>query len=404
MVDVVFVVDSSGSIAPTNFVNVVRFLRRFIDRFNIGPNRTLVGLVRYSDTARVIIPFGSYTAKSGLLTAIMNLNTQTGGYTNTPDAIQLATQQLTASRRARPAAKKVMIVLTDGESNRGSISIESASAMAKDVGIEVFVFGIGAMVNRTELRIIASAPPMMHVFRPANFSEAELNQFIPNITSQSCTGESNPIVDCCNNHKLCVSFLCIVASCTERVNLIFVLDSSSAVSSTEFEAMTDFVSMAVTRFNISANQTKVGVVRYSNIATVPIPIGSQQSVTALMAAVLALSNTTSGNPNIATAIRVATANFPAADIRDLDVKKVMVVFANQLVEGGAHNIPEIQSAAGTAADSNIEVFAIGTAGNNTLNAIASDPDSTHVFRPPVLNMRELSMFINVFATRACTSE
>ena len=205
MVDVVFIVDSSGSIDPlggtTNFMNVIQFLRRIIDRFNIGPSRTLVGLVRYSTTASVIIQFGSHTTKSGLLTAVLNLNPQTGGYTNTPDAIQLATRELT-SRRARPSAKKIMIVLTDGESNRGSISITSASKAAKDAGIEVFVFGIGSQVNITELRIIASEPPMMHVFRPNNFSENQLIQFVPNITSQSCVGESKYTVDCCNNHKL----------------------------------------------------------------------------------------------------------------------------------------------------------------------------------------------------------
>ena len=403
-VDVVFVVDSSGSVGSANFRNIITFMYRIIDRFNIGPDSTLVGLVRYSTRARVRIRLGSYTVKSSLLGVIRGLNPETNGRTNTPMAIRLATRQLTG-RRARADAKKIMIVITDGMSNEGGLIAPPAS-MAKDAGIEVFVFGVGRGVDEAELRVIASEPPATHLFRPDNFTDTELNQFIPSLVSRKCVGESSSMHSSyCNHHNYTFCILMYsAASCTERVDLIFVLDSSAAATSMEFMAMTDFVAMAVTRFNISANHTQVGVVRYGAIANVAIPIGSQQSVTSLMTAVKNLDNSTSGVPNIANAISVGAAHFPRVQASDPDVKRVMVVFASQVA--GTTNIGPIATAARQAANANIELFAIGTAESSVLNAIASDPDSTHVFQSNAsqLNTMELSTFINDFATRACASE
>ena len=191
----------------------------------------------------------------------------------------------------------------------------------------------------------------------------------------------------------------------ERIDLVFVLDSSSGVTDAEFGVMRSFISMAVTRFNISSTHTMVGVVQYGNTATVTIPIGSQQTVSALMAAVRNLSSTTtSGAPNIPNAIDTARRHFPPLQ-QNNNVKRIMVVFANRLSEGATPNIAPIMTAAHNAVNAGIEVYAIGTANANpVLNAIASDPDSRHVFQVMELTMMQVFNFLDRFALRACTSE
>ena len=86
---------------------------------------------------------------------------------------------------SRSDATKIMIVLTDGESNEGG-SLDTLSRTAHDAGIEVFVFGVGRDVNLTQLGTIASDPDAMHIFRPQNFTTMELNRFIPMLAPQSC--------------------------------------------------------------------------------------------------------------------------------------------------------------------------------------------------------------------------
>ena len=181
--DIVFVVDSSGSIG-VNFQSIVQFLVRVVDRFNIGPNATHVGLVRYSTNAFVRIRLGSYRYKSSLLGVIGGLNTATSVRTNIPEAIRLATGELMGPL-SRPDATKIMIVLTDGVSNEGG-PLDVPSLMAQNAGIEVFVFGIGDSVDPAQLDIIASRPTSLHVFRPQNFSNVELNRFIPTLAPMSC--------------------------------------------------------------------------------------------------------------------------------------------------------------------------------------------------------------------------
>ena len=194
------------------------------------------------------------------------------------------------------------------------------------------------------------------------------------------------------------------ATCFQRIDLIFVLDSSSAVIDEQFRAMTDFIAMAVTRFNISDTHTVVGVVQYGSSAIVTVPIRSALTVTTLMTAVRALnSTTTTGTPNITNAINVARAHFPRVDVLDLDVKKIMVIFVNRLEEGPS-NTPQIMNAAHNAVNEGIEVYAIGTANRETLNAIASDPDDRHVFMTNALDTTVLFGILDTFSIRACTSE
>ena len=187
-VDLVFVVDSSGSIGSDNFKNIVRFLMRIVERFNVGPTTTHIGLVRYSTTAFVRIRLGSYPFKSSILGVIGGLSFETSGLTNIPDAIRLATAELMGPL-SRSDAKKLMIVITDGVSNRGG-PLDTPSQAAKDAGIEIYVFGIGRSVSESQLETIASEPTNLHVFRPQNFSFVELNQFLPDFHPQVCISMS----------------------------------------------------------------------------------------------------------------------------------------------------------------------------------------------------------------------
>ena len=51
--DLVFLIDGSGSIGSYVFKNeVLRFVREFVELFEIGPDQTRVGLIQYSDQIR----------------------------------------------------------------------------------------------------------------------------------------------------------------------------------------------------------------------------------------------------------------------------------------------------------------------------------------------------------------
>lgn len=75
----VFVIDSSGSIGSSNFVEVKQFIKDVVNAFDIGLNKTRVGVVRYS--SRVTRPFdlNTYDNKVDVTAAVDEITYDSGG-------------------------------------------------------------------------------------------------------------------------------------------------------------------------------------------------------------------------------------------------------------------------------------------------------------------------------------
>ena len=67
---------------------------------------------------------------------------------------------------------------------------EPAADIAKNMGIEIFSFGIGR-INRTQLENIANRPVTTHVFIARNFQPDELVRFVGNLTRVTCRGNTS---------------------------------------------------------------------------------------------------------------------------------------------------------------------------------------------------------------------
>lgn len=57
--DVVFVLDESGSIWGPHFKQQLRFVQDLVDGFDIAPNGTRVGVETFGDSVRTIIELGA---------------------------------------------------------------------------------------------------------------------------------------------------------------------------------------------------------------------------------------------------------------------------------------------------------------------------------------------------------
>jgi matrilin-3 len=69
-VDIVFVIDSSGSIGASNFVKVKQFIKDVINAFDIGLNKTRVGVVRYSSAVMRPFDLNTYDNKIDIMAAV----------------------------------------------------------------------------------------------------------------------------------------------------------------------------------------------------------------------------------------------------------------------------------------------------------------------------------------------
>jgi len=112
-IDVVLVLDGSGSIDATEFASLRQFALDLVNLFHINVNEVNVGIVLFDDTAVNILSLSSDKP-----TIVNKLTTMTpgGGRTNTQAAIALGRQLLDAS--VRNPDQQIMIVVTDGNANR----------------------------------------------------------------------------------------------------------------------------------------------------------------------------------------------------------------------------------------------------------------------------------------------
>lgn len=170
--DLVFVIDGSGSIvqeefggAPGNFENkILPFVSAVVDYFDIGPTETQVGVTVFSHAVFHEIHLNTFSTKSQLLNAINNVF-YPSGLTHTSVALQeaLSVQFNTANgMRTDPDVKKVMVVISDGQATSG-FEPAAAAAAVRNAGIEVFSMGIGHGADLDELNDIASDPDSSHV-------------------------------------------------------------------------------------------------------------------------------------------------------------------------------------------------------------------------------------------------
>ena len=180
--------DSSGSIGSTNFQKMKNFVADMLSGFTIGSDDTRVGVIRYSDSSSIVIPLGSSNTYSQLATAVRSIR-YTGGGTNTASALNLLTTAF-ATARISEGVPRVAAVLTDGQSNDPSATVQAAQAV-HNAGIHVYSFGIGSGISNEELVAIASNG-QKNVFLVSNFSSSTFQAVLTQLQVSTCS--SKPLI------------------------------------------------------------------------------------------------------------------------------------------------------------------------------------------------------------------
>uniref|UniRef100_A0A673L5C4 Integrin alpha-11-like n=1 Tax=Sinocyclocheilus rhinocerous TaxID=307959 RepID=A0A673L5C4_9TELE len=161
--DIVIVLDGSNSIYP--WYEVQDFLINVLQKFYIGPGQIQVGVVQYG--ARVVNEFrlDDFRTVEEVVEAAKNIDQRGGEETRTALAISEA-RYSAFKHGGRPDAKKVMIVITDGESHDSPNLRKAVEESEKDnitlYGIAVLGYynrrGINPEAFLREIKFIATDP------------------------------------------------------------------------------------------------------------------------------------------------------------------------------------------------------------------------------------------------------
>uniref|UniRef100_A0A452UFI8 Integrin subunit alpha D n=1 Tax=Ursus maritimus TaxID=29073 RepID=A0A452UFI8_URSMA len=170
--DIVFLIDGSGSIAQHDFKRMKDFVRAVMGLF--GGTNTLFSLIQYSNYLKIHFTFTQFKNSSSpqsLVDPIVQLN----GLTFTATGIRRVVQELFHSKNgARKTARKILIVITDGQKYKDPLEYSDVIPQAERAGIVRYAIGVGDAFQdptaRQELNTIGSAPSQDHVFRVDNFA------------------------------------------------------------------------------------------------------------------------------------------------------------------------------------------------------------------------------------------
>jgi uncharacterized protein YegL len=168
-VDVVLVMDNSGSIDSTEYATMKTAAKAFVDALSLAPAGPHAAKVSFASGATLD---QQLTDDAVLLKSKIDL-AQTGGSTNLSAGIDVAQTEL-VSTRDRADAPNIIIILTDGAPNSQADAITSANA-SKGAGTEIFAVGIGTDTSTSAFLHdqIVSDVENDHYFDAANFDDLQ---------------------------------------------------------------------------------------------------------------------------------------------------------------------------------------------------------------------------------------
>ena len=184
-IDIVFLLDSSGSIGSRNFVTMKNFVNNIVSNFDIGDNQARIGIIEFSTNASLILPLGSINNTNQLNTFIGNIS-YIGRGTRTDLALNLLLTAFNTSRTSH-GIPRVAIVLTDGRSNQPQLTIIAAQTIHNTTGITVYALGIGSGIDINELNTIATSSN--NVFLISNFSPSQFTAILLPLRVTACTSK-----------------------------------------------------------------------------------------------------------------------------------------------------------------------------------------------------------------------
>ncbi|TRZ01130.1 hypothetical protein DNTS_007854 [Danionella cerebrum] len=345
--DVVFIIDSSRSVRPSEFEQVKVFMTKVIEGLTVGQDAIRVGVVNYASRVKNEVSLKSHKTKAALVKAVSKIEPLSTG-TMTGLAIQFALNvAFSEAEGGRKSAdiSKVAIIVTDG---RPQDNIRDVALKAREAGIEIFAIGVGR-VDLTTLRQMASEPLQDHVDYVESYSLIE---------------------------KLTKKFQEVFCECSNpALDVVFLIDGSKSIRPENFELVKKWIMTMIDKLEVSETKTHVGLVQYSSTVKTEFPLGRYNDKKSLKEAVKKMDYMERGTMTGMALGYMSQTSFTLSQGSRPQIQKVGIVFT----DGRSQDY--IGDAARKAKENGIIMYAVGvgSAVEDELKEIASEPVADHYF-------------------------
>lgn len=150
--DIVFALDSAIDLNRMDFWQQMIFLRQIFSIFNIGPTKTRIGVITYSDKLHTEWDLNAHNSAAAVRRAASKIQ-QSNARIQMADILQYIRASSYRNKLFRPGAARIAVIFT---STASSIEMTKKQALlAKISGIHIFVVGIGDGIDFQELNAMA---------------------------------------------------------------------------------------------------------------------------------------------------------------------------------------------------------------------------------------------------------
>lgn len=192
VLDVVFVIDSSGSIDYDEYNIMKDFMIGLVKKADVGKNQVRFGAMKYADDPEVLFYLDDLGTKLEVISALQG-DQPMGGNTYTAEALAFADHMFTEARGSRlhKGVPQVLIVITDGESHDAE-KLNATSQALREKGILVLAVGI-AGANPVELLAMAGSSDKYYFVETFGGLKGIFSDVSASVCNTSKVGESHQL-------------------------------------------------------------------------------------------------------------------------------------------------------------------------------------------------------------------
>ncbi|XP_078377620.1 SCO-spondin-like [Oculina patagonica] len=374
-INLAFVMDMSSSITSKNYPKEKDFVKNVADTFSISRTQTTVGVVTYNRDAKLWISFGQHDNNEDFKKAVDDIP-YWGGSTRIDNGLDMAAVELFSTLKGdRAKLPNVLILLTDGKQNSDprATPLEEAVLPLFQLGVKVFAVGVGDQISRDELRLIVEKDQDIFTMKDFDDLLAKSHQ-IARATCDEVKANELSLQGLAGTYK----------SCFKNVDIGFVIDSSDSATSQEYQHQKELVQRLSSYYDISKQDTRVGVVVYSDKAFTTVGMNSYKDSSILRRAVGALPRLGGGNRKdkaLVTARRMFKARRPSSLSGSAQASQVLVFFTEGAQTGVAADRLSLEHAVHPLRRHGVRVIVVGVGRQvvyQELRSIAQDPHDIYL--------------------------
>ncbi|XP_074514580.1 collagen alpha-3(VI) chain isoform X5 [Sebastes fasciatus] len=251
--DIIFLIDSTMG---ATIINSVReFIKRFVDIMPIGPDQVQVGVVQFSNNPRLEMDLNSHGSKEELTAALGSIKPRPGQTINIGAALDFVrTNMLRPEKgsRIQQGVPQVLLLMTSKKSSDG---VEAPALALQRLGVLTLAAG-SKSADEEELKKIAFADSVaffMKDFRALLRNPKAIINALSTLAGVVVTEvPTEPVVE-------------ITTVQTQRVvrDIVFLVDGSNYIGSSNFPYMRDFIINVVNQLDVRPDRVQIGFMQFA---------------------------------------------------------------------------------------------------------------------------------------------